>query len=101
MERYRCTLGQPDKEGGTKQECKSLIESEKFNFNKQNVLIWNDQNSPFKIQLGETMVLYRSQEHRALELHRSIEVEKRTLDARLSEILKEAPAAYDRLNFSF
>jgi hypothetical protein len=50
-----------------------------------------------KVQLGRTMVLYRSDEHRKLELYRSIYYEKKELDGKLQVLLKEAPANYERV----
>lgn len=82
MERYGCLIGQAEKKNGKKKECQQVIKESKL----------NEKN----VRVGRSMMLYRSDEHRKLELFRSIYYEKRELDGKIQLLLDEAPDEYER-----
>lgn len=47
---------------------------------------------PANVQMGRTMVLYRSEEYKMLELHRSINLEKSTITEKLQSLIDRNPA---------
>jgi len=81
-ERYKCILANPDQAfPSEKKACESICDELKLN--KTNV------------QTGQTMMLYRSDEHKQLELQYSIKVEKLRMNEMLKDLVGRDPSRLD------
>jgi len=80
-ERYNCIFGNPSY-SNNKDGCKTIIN--KMGFPKTN------------IQIGKTMVLYRAEEHKKLELDRSIKVMTKLIAEKLKKLCAENPSAMNK-----
>eukprot|EP01084_Bolivina_argentea_P201243 344027_1 len=78
VDRYKCILNESGASCGTgKRGCSDIVSYLALNANN--------------IREGRTMLLYRAMEHRILELKRNIIMEKRKMDATLSELIATNP----------
>ena len=82
VDRYKCILEEANKScGNGKKGCQDIVSF--LNLKHEN------------IREGRTMLLYRSMEHRVLELKRNIIMEKRKMNETLKELINTDPSSLD------
>lgn len=81
IDRYTCIVPDAAKAGSVKKSCDTIIA--KLSLNKEN------------IRTGSTMMLYRAEEHKTMELQRSIKVKSKEIEETLKRITSEKWQKYD------